>query len=385
MTRLTLTDFRNHAQTRLTSNGQSVILTGVNGAGKTNILEAVSFLAPGRGLRRARLGEVTRTDAGAESAAEDRYWAVAADITGPDGPVTIGTGLDPEPGNVRERRVVRVDGQTERAQSALAEHVAVVWLTPQMDGLFIEGPGARRRFLDRLVYAADPAHAGRVSAYEQAMRERARLLSEHGQGADATWLDALEAAMAEKGMAVAAARRDMVGRLAAFIDTGPAHRMGPFPGAELSLAGGPEGWLDEMPALAAEERLRRQLSEERRRDAHDGRTCSGPHRTDLEVRHAAKKREAQLCSTGEQKALLIGLVLAHARMQGVERGASPILLLDEVAAHLDQARRTALFDLIDGLNTQAWMTGTDPGLFDGMRDRAEFFQVADGALCAFDA
>jgi len=378
VTRLTLTDFRNYTATRLHSAGQSLVLTGANGAGKTNILEAVSFLAPGRGLRRAKLGEVTRAEADTDGPPEGRCWAVAAELDGPDGPVALGTGLDPEPGGVRERRVVRVDGQTEKAQSVLCEYVAVVWLTPQMDGLFIEGPGARRRFLDRLVYAADPAHAGRVSAYEQAMRERARLLSERGADADAVWLNALEATMAEKGMAVAAARRDMVGRLAAFIDTDT----GPFPGAELALVGGPEAWLDEMPALAAEERLRMQLASDRRRDGDDGRTWNGPHRTDLDVRHALKKREAAACSTGEQKALLIGLVLAHARMQAVERGACPILLLDEVAAHLDRDRRQALFDLIDGLNTQAWMTGTDPDLFDGMHGRAEFFQVADGAIRA---
>ncbi len=378
VTRLMLTDFRNYAALKLQADGRSVILTGPNGAGKTNVLEAVSFLVPGRGLRRTKLGEVSRMEAGAGNKAEGRCWAVAARLTGPDGPVDIGTGLDPEPGTVRERRVVRIDGQPERAQSVLCEHVAVVWLTPQMDGLFVEGPGERRRFLDRLVYAADPAHAGRVSAYEQAMRERARLLSDRGEAADAGWLDALESTMAEKGMAVAAARRDMVGRLAAFI----ALVSGPFPAAELALTGGPEAWLDDAPALAAEERLRDQLCRDRRQDAKDGRTASGPHRTDLQVRHAATMREAAMCSTGEQKALLTGLVLAHARMQSVEQGRCPILLLDEVAAHLDQDRRLALFDLIDGLGGQVWMTGTDPELFEGMRGRAGFFHVAGGTIHA---
>ena len=378
VTRLTLTDFRNYAYARLDLDGRSVVLAGANGAGKTNILEAVSFLAPGRGLRRARLADVTRTDLGAADVPAGRTWAVAAEISGPDGPVNLGTGLDPEPNGARERRVVRVDGETEKAQAVLAEHMAVVWLTPQMDGLFIDGPGARRRFLDRLVYAADPAHAGRVSAYEQAMRERARLLADKGVNADATWLDALEATMAEKGMAVAWARRDMVGRLAAFIEAGA----GPFPGCELALIGGPEAWLDDMPSLAAEDHLRAQLASERRRDADDGRTWSGPHRTDLDVRHGVKKREAAMCSTGEQKALLIALVLAHARMQAVERDTCPVLLLDEVAAHLDADRRAALFDLIEGLKAQAWLTGTDAELFAGMRGRAEFFQVADGAISA---
>ena len=378
VTRLMLTDFRNYAALRLQAGGRSVILTGPNGAGKTNVLEAVSFLAPGRGLRRAKLGDVTRTDAEAGDVPAGRCWAVAAQLSGSTGPIDIGTGIDPDPAAVRERRVVRVEGRTERAQSVLCEHIAVVWLTPQMDGLFIDGPGARRRFLDRLVYAADPAHAGRVSAYEQAMRERVRLLSERGLAADSGWLDALEATMAEKGMAVAAARRDMVGRLAAFIDVGT----GPFPGAELALLGGPEAWLDEMPALAAEERLRAQLCQDRKFDAEDGRTKNGPHRTDLEVRHAVKKREASMCSTGEQKALLTGLVLAHARMQSVEQGRCPVLLLDEIVAHLDHDRRLALFDLIDDLGAQVWMTGTDPELFDGMRGRAGFFDVADGAVHA---
>lgn len=378
VTRIMLTDFRNYPSLKLQTGARSVILTGQNGAGKTNVLEAVSFLAPGRGLRRARLGEVTRTDSNATEAPQGRNWAVAAQIASPTGPLDIGTGIDPEPGNVRERRVVRIEGRTERAQTVLCEHLAVVWLTPQMDGLFVDGPGSRRRFLDRLVYAADPAHAGRVSAYEQAMRERARLLADRGLSADAGWLDALEATMAEKGMAVAAARRDMVGRLAAFTETGA----GPFPGAELALIGGPEAWLDEVPALAAEERLRAQFCQDRACDAGDGRTRNGPHRTDLDVRHGVKKREAAMCSTGEQKALLTGLVLAHARMQTVEQGRCPVLLLDEIVAHLDHDRRLALFDLIDDLGAQVWMTGTDPELFDGMRGRAGFFDVADGAIHA---
>lgn len=376
VTRLTLTNFRNYAHARIEPNAQSVVLTGENGAGKTNVLEAISFLAPGRGLRRAKLSEVTRCDTHDADVDSSRCWAVAAKLGQGDDCVDLGTGLDPDATSIRDRRVVRVDGETERSQAVLSEHVAVVWLTPQMDGLFIEGPGGRRRFLDRLVYAADPAHAGRVSAYEQAMRERSRLLSDRGTGADAGWLDALEGTMAEKGMAVAAARRDMVGRLVAFID----EDTGPFPTADLALVGGPEAWLDDGPALAAEEKFRAQLSADRHQDAADGRTHSGPHRTDLDVRHRAKAREAGSCSTGEQKALLIGLVLAHARMQAVEQGRCPILLLDEVAAHLDQERRLALFDLIDGLGTQAWLTGTDPVLFDGMRGRAGFFDVTNGAI-----
>lgn len=374
--RISVTDYRNYAEASFRPNGENVVLTGANGAGKTNLLEAISFLAPGRGLRRVRLDEVSRKDAAEDPAVDVRPWAVAVRIDGAGGEVSIGTGLDPDHQGPRERRVVRVDGAPEKNQSALAEHIAVVWLTPQMDGLFIDGPGARRRFLDRLVYVSDGAHAGRVTAYEKAMRDRARLLSERGANADPTWLNALEGVMVEKGMSVAAARRDMIGRLRAFIARGD----GPFPKAEISLSAGPDAWLDEMPALAAEDKYRDLLRADRHRDASDGRTATGPHRTDLLVRHAEKARDAAVCSTGEQKALLIGLVLAHARMQAAEQGRRPVILLDEVAAHLDQDRRAALFDLLCDLDTQVWMTGTDPALFDGMRGRSRFFAVADGAV-----
>ncbi len=374
MQRISITDYRNYTHASFRPQGANVVLTGANGAGKTNLLEAVSFLAPGRGLRRVRLDEVARKDSSDDATV--RSWAVAVQIDGDAGPVDIGTGLDPDHQGVRERRVVRVDGAPEKNQSVLADHIAVVWLTPQMDGLFIDGPGVRRQFLDRLVYVSDGAHAGRVTAYEKAMRDRARLLSEHGARADAGWLDALEGVMVEKGMSVAAARRDMIGRLRVFIAGGE----GPFPRAEISLSAGPDAWLDEMPALAAEDKYRDLLRAGRMRDASDGRTATGPHRTDLLVRHADKSRDAADCSTGEQKALLIGLVLAHARMQAAEQGRRPVILLDEVAAHLDQDRRQALFDVLCDLDTQVWMTGTDPALFAGMQGRARFFTVSDGAV-----
>ena len=374
--RISVTDYRNYTHASFRPNGENVILTGANGVGKTNVLEAVSFLVPGRGLRRVRLDEISRNDTDDDASRPLRPWAVAVQIDGDGGAIDIGTGLDPDHQGVRERRVVRVDGQPEKNQSVLAEHIAVVWLTPQMDGLFIDGPGARRRFLDRLVYVSDGAHAGRVTAYEKAMRDRARLLAEHGAGADAGWLDALEGVMVEKGMSVAAARRDMIGRLRVFI----AGSEGPFPKAEISLSAGPDAWLDEMPALAAEDKYRELLRNDRVRDASDGRTATGPHRTDLLVRHVDKGRDAAICSTGEQKALLIGLVLAHARMQAAEQGRRPVILLDEVAAHLDQDRRQALFDLLCDLDTQVWMTGTDPALFAGMQGRARFFTVSDGAV-----
>ncbi|MDA0998831.1 MAG: DNA replication and repair protein RecF, partial [Proteobacteria bacterium] len=227
--------------------------------------------------------------------------------------------------------------------------------------------------------AAEPAHAGRVSAYEQAMRERSRLLAEAGAGADTGWLQALETSMAEKGIAVAWARREMLGRLAKFLEGNPNSEPWPFPSAEVTLAGGPEGWLDHGPALAAEDAFRARLAAERPIDAADGRTRTGPHRTDMRVRLIETGRDAEFCSTGEQKALMITLVLAHARMQAAAER-RPVLLLDEIAAHLDANRRGALFDILCGLGAQVWMTGADPELFDGMRGRARFFRIADATV-----
>ncbi|HSK40983.1 MAG TPA: DNA replication/repair protein RecF, partial [Arenibaculum sp.] len=309
--RLTLTRFRGYEHLRLDVGRRPVVLTGPNGAGKTNLLEALSFLAPGRGLRSARLAEVERI-----GCAPGAGWAVAARVETPAGPVDLGTGSgtgsstgtaggEGQAAERRpERRVVRVDGQPVRGQVALAEHAAVVWLTPQMDRLFLEGPGGRRRFLDRLVFGFDPAHAGRLSRYETALRERARLLRD-GAG-DAAWLGALENEMATTGVAVSAARRDMATRLQAAVDQGS----GPFPQAEIEVVGTVEGWLEAGPALAVEDDLRRRLAEARRHDAESGGAAVGPHRSDLAVRHRAKDMPAGLCSTGEQKALLVSLVLA---------------------------------------------------------------------------
>jgi DNA replication and repair protein RecF len=368
VTRLVLTDFRNYRSARLDLDPEAapgpVVLTGANGAGKTNLLEAMSFLSPGRGLRNARLSDIDRRGAGSAEEGAGSGWAVAATIATRRGPVSIGTG---RVGAEGERRTVRIDGEPAKSQAALGERLGVLWLTPQMDRLFVEGPGGRRRLLDRLVLGLDPAHAARVARYEQALRERARLLRDGSR--EAAWLGALEEIMAAEGVAVAAARRDAVERL----DRA-------FPRARLSLIGALEAWLDTMPALAAEERFRAALAETRAAEALSGGAGIGPHRSDLAVFHAEKGIAAEMASTGEQKALLIAIVLAQAALQRAERGEPPLLLLDEVAAHLDGPRRSALFEALCGLESQAWITGTDAQLFAPLNGAARFLTVCDGAV-----
>ena len=373
VTRLALTNFRNYPEARLALDAGPVVLTGPNGAGKTNLLEAVSFLAPGRGLRGARLTEVDRRRdvPGAAAAAATQGWAVAATVTTGRGTLRVGTGRDAAEG---DRRVVRIDGQPVRGQAALGEQLGVVWLTPQMDRLFQEGPGARRRFLDRLVLALDPAHAARVGAYEQALRERARLLREGPS--DPVWLAALEEVMAAQGVAVAAARRGAVHRL----DRVCADADGPFPRGRLVLVGAVEGWLDEMPALAAEAKFAAALAGARRDDAFAGGAAIGPHRCDLAVSLAHSGVAAEFASTGEQKALLVSILLAHAELQRALRGEPPLLLLDEIAAHLDASRRAALFEALTGLRSQVWLTGTDEAVFAPLRHQAQFLSVRDGTV-----
>lgn len=381
--RLTLTDFRCYDNQRMETGPAPVVLSGPNGAGKTNLLEALSFLVPGRGLRAARLSEISRSEP-ASANPTDRPWAVAAKLETPEGPVDVGTGRELQPSGGREKRVVHVDGKPARSQAALAEHLSAQWLTPQMDRLFIEGSSARRRFLDRLVFATDPAHAGRVSAYEHAMRERSRLLRhgqpDSGRPADPQWLSVLEETMASKGIAVSAARMDMASRLDE--TAARASAQGAFPGAAVRVTGALEEWLDDGPALEAEERLKKALAEGRRADGENGATQFGPHRSDMAVRHLGTGQAAELCSTGEQKALLIALILANARLAAAQRGSLPLLLLDEVAAHLDEIRREALFDEIMRLGIQAWMTGTDTALFAPIKDKAQFFGVRDAIITA---
>jgi DNA replication and repair protein RecF len=363
--RLVLTDFRGYARVRLAVDAAAVVLTGPNGAGKTNLLEAISLLAPGKGLRRARLSEIDRRGGGA--------WALAATVTNPAGEFDIGTGRDVE-SESGERRHLRIDGAPAKSQQDLSERLSVVWLTPQMDRLFADAASGRRRFLDRLVTGFDPGHWSRLLAYERAMRERARLLREGV--ADPSWLKALEEIMAETGVALAAARLEAVARLAGACAEAP----GPFPRAGLAVTGVVENWLSTMPALAAEEAFRRALHDSRALDRDGGVTQIGPHRSDLLAHHLGTGEVAALCSTGEQKALLIAIVLAYARLMTLRRGASPVLLLDEVTAHLDAARRSALFQALQALGGQCWLAGTDATLFAELRGYAQFFAVSDAAL-----
>jgi DNA replication and repair protein RecF len=343
VSRLSLSDFRSYADAVLTPGPGFVILTGENGAGKTNLLEAVSLLSPGRGLRGASLSEMARKDG-------PGGFSVAARLDETD----IGTGTL---ASAPERRQVRINGAPASANS-LSEWLSVLWLTPAMDRLFADAASGRRRFLDRLVLALRPDHAGHSARYEAAMRARNKLL---GEGAiwDEAWLDALEARMAEHGAAIAEARAMTVAALAERLEAAPE---GPFARAGIALAGGEPG----------------DFATARARDAAAGRTLAGPHRADLDVTHQGKAQPASLCSTGEQKALLIGLVLAFADLVAERTGRRPILLLDEIAAHLDPLRRAALFERLAGAGGQVWMTGTEPAPFTGIGEASRFALGADG-------
>jgi DNA replication and repair protein RecF len=371
-TRLTLTDFRSYSRTELSMTGAPVFLVGPNGAGKTNLLEAVSFFTPGRGLRGASLSEVGRRLPGETTG---RAWAVAAELTEDGAPLRLGTGVE-QPG--ASRRVVRLEGETV-PPGRLADHVRQVWLTPAQDRLFLEGASERRKFFDRLVFAAEPRHAAYVSAYEKTLRERMRLLTEGP--ADPAWLDALETRLAEAGTLMAEARARTLAALQAEID-GRGER--PFPQARLGLAGAWEQMaLEGICGAELEQRLVAALAAGRERDAAAGRGLTGPHRGDLTVVHAEKDRPAAECSTGEQKALILNLVLAQAaRLARAEGQPSPILLLDEVAAHLDRRRRAALFDEIEALKLQAFLTGTDDHLFEDLVGRAQGVRVDAAGLAA---
>lgn len=349
--RLSLTDFRNHADSVIAAPPGFVVLAGDNGAGKTNVLEALSLLAPGRGLRRASLSDMARQGGGGG-------FGVAATLA--DG-VTIGTGTQRD---APERRIVRVDGVATPA-TALAERLSILWLTPAMDRLFVEPAGERRRFLDRLTLALAPGHAHHAARYEAAMRQRNRLLGEEGV-ADPEWLAALEARMVEHGAALDAERRATV---AALSERLAGVESDAFPHADLAI----EGWA------GTSEQLLRELATGRARDAAAGRTLAGPHRIDLAVTHREKDQPAALASTGEQKALLLGILLAHAELVADRTGRPPVLLLDEVAAHLDPLRRHALFDRLAGRG-QVWMTGTEARLFDGVPGDALRLEVSGGRI-----
>lgn len=366
--RLTLTNFRNYAALSLELKPGPVVLSGDNGAGKTNLLEAVSLLAPGRGLRRAPYAEVAREGG-------DGGFALHAKLDGPEGEVDIGTGIMAGEAGEGGRRV-RINGAPARNADELLQWLRVMWLTPSMDTLFTGPAGDRRRFLDRLVLAIDAAHGQRALAYEKAMRGRNRLLAENSR--DGAWFEAIETQLAETGVAIAAARAELVRLLAAKIEQLPGD--GPFPQADIALSGELEAQVGTMPAVDVEEGFRRALAAGRERDRAAGRTLDGPHRSDLIVRHRPKSMPAELCSTGEQKALLVGIVLSHARLTGEISGMTPILLLDEIAAHLDAGRRAALFSILEDMNCQAFMTGTDAALFSSLEGRAQFLTVDHGMV-----
>ncbi|SON53544.1 DNA replication and repair protein RecF [Hartmannibacter diazotrophicus] len=370
LTALKVADFRNYASAAIEVASNAVVLVGPNGAGKTNLLEAISYLSPGRGLRRARLGDVARIG-GAGG------WAVATDVEGAVGPARIGTGLVAG----EATRQVRIDGTPQKGTDILSDHLRVMWLTPAMDGLFTGPASDRRRFLDRLVLSVDPAHGRRVAAFEQALTGRNRLLEDHRT--DPAWLDATEAQIAELGVAVAAARGETVACLARLADeTGPAGEA--FPRAGLTLEGDLEAALAKASASEVEDWYLRDLAAARSRDRAAGRTLVGPHRSDLAVTYLAKAMPAALSSTGEQKALLIGLVLAHARLVTELARMTPLLLLDEITAHLDPGRREALAGLIDEIGTHAFLTGTDPVMFEAFSGR-QVIEAVDGTLRSLDA
>ena len=373
ITALKLTSFRNYKSLNLDLQPKSVVLAGPNGSGKTNLLEAVSYLSPGRGLRRAQYVDVGLTP----EKGGDGLWAVATSLETENGDTEIGTGLSMLDGVPDKSRRIRIDRQQVKSGDALTEYVRVLWLTPAMDGLFTGPAGDRRRFLDRLVLALDPSHGRRVNDFDKAVRNRNKVLEEAFD--NSSWLDAAETQIAELGTAITAARHEILALLSAEVEKSSAMTEH-FPQALLELEGTVDDLVRTHLATDAEDAYRSLLQQSRRRDRAAGRTLEGPHRSDLLVRHAEKDMAARLCSTGEQKALLIGIVLAHAKLVGTIASMAPIILLDEVAAHLDQFRRAALFDVLEALNCQAFMTGTDRDLFADLGDRAQFLHVENGMI-----
>jgi DNA replication and repair protein RecF len=366
--RLTLTNFRSYRSAQIELAAGPVVLVGPNGAGKTNLIEAISFLAPGRGLRRATLDEVAFQEG-------DGSWAVSADVEGALGLATLGTGIEAPADDTATSRKCRIDREPAVSAAALADHLRVIWLVPAMDQMFNGPPSERRRFLDRLALAIDAEHSSRLAAFERALRSRNRLLEEPRP--DPHWLDAIEHETAEIAVAVAAQRAETVGRLQRVLAAG---REGAFPRCEIALSGVLEALVREHPAIEVEDRYRALLKENRPRDAAAGRTLEGPHLTDLAVTHARKRIPAAEASTGEQKALLIGLILAHARLITEMSGFAPVLLLDEVVAHLDPQRRSALYGELETTGAQVCMTGADPLAFAEIEARANVFQVSPGQV-----
>lgn len=375
--RLSLGNFRSYETLMLELEASPIVLVGANGAGKTNILEAVSLLAPGQGLRQSPFPDLTRSQS-------DAVWHVAARVHTELGPVSIGTGLTKVGVSQRPGRAVRIDGETKNGSGSLADYVEMVWLTPATDGLFTGSGTERRRFFDRMILCFDPAHRTRAGRYERAMSQRNRLLADGVTSGGQ--LDGLELVMAEMGVALAAARAEAVAALLTVIgerrDRDP---HSPFPWCQIALSGEIDQNLADSAAVDVEDRFAARLRQVRDRDRGAGRALDGPHRTDFLVTHGPKDMAARLCSTGEQKALLLGLVLAHAELVTLRREArAPILLLDEVTAHLDEDRRAALFAELVRLGSQAWLTGTDQQAFAALAGNAQFWRVESGQANRID-
>ena len=377
--KLTVSNFRNYSTASLEPSKQMVVLLGNNGAGKTNLLEAISMLSPGRGLRRAQLTQLNRakTDAiNKDNTIEAQgQWAVSVRVESNGFQTTIGTGCASGPADGKSaKRLVKINGDIVKSQTSLNDYLSVSWLTPQMDRLFVEGGSQRRRFLDRLVFAFDALHSKRVNRYNHALRERKKLLQSWTQ--DTSWLNAIENSLAELGVAIALTRQDLIRRLSPIIGK----NMGLFPSAIIYMEGEVENWLEDNSALEVEQRFREELKKSRTNGSSESNQIPGPHRSEFNCLHSSNKMEASLCSTGEQKALLVSIMLSHAILRKKECGSAPILLLDEISAHLDERRRSSLFELLQDLESQIWMTGTESGAFSDILKIAEAYNISEGKI-----
>ncbi len=372
ISRLSLTSYRNYSSLTIEPDQRPIVLTGSNGSGKTNLMEAVSLYSSGTGLRRAAYADLAKMNSSTP-------WAISAKIHTAHGDFTIGTGLSPKSQmGERASRIVRVDGEPS-STNALSDYLHISWLTPAMDGLFTGPASERRRFLDKLISCFDPGYQKRINQFERAMRQRNKLLE--ADNIQPVLFEGLEVQMAEIGVSIAATRCEAIAQLAGTIYTRKESKNNTFPWAELSLEGDLETWLADYPAVEAEDLYIRALAQGRMRDRAAKRTLTGPHRSDLLVNHGPKAMPARYCSTGEQKALLVGLVLAHTELvKQINSGAAPIVLLDEIAAHFDEERRAGLFAEILDLGVQAWMTGTDSEMFASFGENAQFFTVDNGKV-----
>ena len=377
--KLTVSNFRNYSAASLEPSKQMVVLLGNNGAGKTNLLEAISMLSPGRGLRQAQLMQLNRakTDAINEgnTIEAQRQWAVSVKVESNGLETIIGTGCETAASDGKSpKRLVKINGEIVKSQISLNDHLSVSWLTPQMDRLFVEGGSQRRRFIDRLVFAFDALHSKRVNQYNHALRERKKLLQSWTQ--DTSWLDAIENSLAEMGVAITVTRQDLIRRLSPIIGK----NMGLFPSAIISMEGEVENWLENNSALEVEQRFKEELKKSRADGLSESNQTPGPHRSEFNCLHSSNKMEASFCSTGEQKALLVSIMLSHAILRKKECGSAPILLLDEISAHLDERRRSSLFELLENLESQIWMTGTESGAFSDILKTAEAYNISEGKI-----